>query len=726
MLAFLLAAQIVVSDSIYSSASVRALVEDASRLNRQVPPSLGGYRARAESEIAIVARRPEGNEGTVSIEQTQNEVKWTRAGAYEQRVVGYRAQAIGLQFSSLSFFRQAWTVPVLYGNRLRLLFGRDTSTRRSRRTRLEQRLVAVHPLAEDREGVYRYSGGDTVVTLRVNGRAIPIARLLVEPREDAPDSTVAFRGELDLDVSRHVLVRMRGYFVRKASAPSFLARLASFAGFTAVAFVELENGEIEGRYWLPSYQRIEAQVAFTGATDSRSVFRIVTHFRDYEVQQVDRNFVAADDSLVVQPFDLTIAPSESLSTASGWREELGTATSAVHSDDFDDLAPDAWRQRGEPLFRWRTQRLMDLAHVNRVEGLYAGYGAELRMRDAAPGVSVRANAGWAWSESTVRGRVSAEWMRGANGLVVRAGRSLDLTNDFRSVFDSGSSIAAIFGYDDYDYVDRRMAAVGWWRRLGKGRAATLRVESGPASDRMVQRRLSHGLFGGDAGFRENRGVREGRYWRNWASLEWHPDVSAEFVHTGVGGLVSAEVARGELDYTRIEGRVMVRTNRGPFTLAARGDAGTVIGDAPPPQQLFELGSNQYLAGYGYKEFAGTDAVAVRGLAMYRLGVFDTPMRIRRWLLPGVAPALALGVQSGWTQAVGAGARASLRELGLVAPVDPASSPPAPVAVSRVTKGVRTTVSVGLRVFGGAIGVGMARAVDRPAPWRLVVDFTQGM
>jgi hypothetical protein len=726
MLTFLLAAQIVVADSIYPSASMRALVEDASRLNRQVPASLGGYRARAESEIAIVARRPEGNEGAVSVEQTQNEVKWARTGEYEQRVVGYRAQSIGLQLSSLSFFRQAWTVPVLYGNRLTLLFGRDTSSRRPRRVRQEQRLVAVHPLAEDRERVYRYSGGDTLATLRVNGRAIPIVRLLVEPRDDAHDSTVAFRGELDLDVSRHVLVRMRGYFVRKASAPSFLTRLASFGGFTAVAFVELENGEIDGRYWLPLYQRIEAQVAMTGATDSRSIFRIVTHFRAHEVQPADTARSDGRDSLTAHPFDLRLAPAESLSTKSGWYDELGVATSTVHSDDFDDIAPDVWRASGEPLFQWRTQRLMDLVHVNRIEGLYTGFGAELRMRDAAPGMSVRANAGWAWSESTARGRASAEWVRGANRFVARAGRSLDLTNDFRSVFDSGSSVAAIFGYDNYDYVDRRMAALGWWRRIGRGRSAILRVESGPVIDGMVQRTLSRGLFRSDSGFRENRGVREGSYWRSWASLEWHPDVSAEFVHTGVGALVSAEFARGELDYTRIEGRVVARKNRGRFTLAARGDAGTVLGDAPPPQQLFELGSNQYLAGYGYKEFAGTDAVALRGLAMYRLGVFDTPVRIRRWFVPGVAPALALGLQSGWTQAVGAGGRASLRELGLVAPGDAGDPRPAAAAVSRVTGGVRTTVTVGLRIFGGGIGVGMARAVDRPAPWRLVVDFTQGM
>jgi hypothetical protein len=736
MLVLLLALQVATADSIYPSPALRALVDDASRINRRVPATMAGYRATAESEFAIVARRAEGNEGAVSTEQTQNEVRWSRDGAYEQRVTGYRAQTIGLQVSTLSFFRQAWTVPVLYGNRLTLIFGRDTTARGPRR-RQGQNLVAVHPLAEDRERVYRYRGGDTLVILRVDGREIPIVRVLVEPRADAPDSTVAFRGELDLDASRQVLVRMRGHFVRKAPPPGLAARLLrAVGGFEAVAFVELENGEIEGRYWLPTYQRIEAQAALTGTTEARSIFRIVTRFREHQVQRADSALLAADDSLTAHHFALIVAPPESLGTTAGWRSELGSATSAVHSDDFNDVAPDVWRPTGAPRFQWRTQRLMDAVHGNRIEGLYTGYGAELRLRDAAPGLTLRGNAGWAWSEQTVRGRASAEWKRGATSYLARAGRSLDLTNDFRSVFDSGGTLGLLFGVDNYDYVDRRLAAVGLWRQIGRGRTAILRLETGPARDAGVERTITRGLIRGNSELRENRGVRDGSYWRHWASLEWHPDVSAEFVRTGVGGLLTVETARGGLDYTRLEGRVMARRNAGPFTLAARGDAGTLLGDEPPPQQLFELGRNQNLPGYGYKEFAGTEAAVVRALAMYRLGVWRTPMRVRRWFLPPVAPALAVGVQSGWTQVRGAGGQRALRELGLVRPIAEtvlASRAAGALvgrdevlpSVSRATAGVRTTVTAGLRLFGGAIGVGMARAVDRSAPWRVVVDLSQG-
>lgn len=762
MLTLLLAAQLTASalparaqaDSLYPSAAVRLLVEDASRLNRRVPPSLRSYRATAESEIAIVARRSEGQEGVVSVEQTQNEVRWDRTGAFEQRVVGYRAQSIGLQFASISFFRQAWTVPVLYGNRITLLFGRDT-TRRFRRQAQRQRLVAVHPLAEDRERVYRYTGGDTVVTLRVDGREIPIVRIMAEPRDDAPDSTVAFRGELDLDVSRHVLVRMRGSFVRKGPPPSRLARLLTAGGFEAVAFLELENGEIEGRYWLPTYQRFEAQAALTSATDSRSVFRIVTRFREHRVNVpgdlgADTVQLAEGDTLTWKPHALHIAPRDSLARATGWRAELGDATSAVHSDDFDDMAPDAWRPTGAPRFAWRVQRVMDAVHVNRVEGLFTGFGAEYRLRDAAPGLTLRANAGWAWSERAARGRLGAEWRRGRTTWLARAGRTLDPTNDFRNVFDSGGTVGAVFGADNYDYVDRRLAALGAWRQLGKGRGAMLRLETGPARDGMVERTLEHGLFRRDSLFRENRGVREGTYWRSWAALDWHPDVSADFVRTGVGGLLSAELGRGDLDYLRLEGRLMGRRNVGPFTVAARGDAGTLVGSEPPPQQLFELGRTQAFPGYDYKEFAGTDAAMARALVMYRLGIQESPIRVRRWFLPPINPALAAAVHSGWTQVRGEGGRRAMLELGATSVPDAPSSVASafdardaraglvrdvwpvstgdeiPGAISQPTGGVRTSVTLGVRLFGGAVGLGMTRAVDRRANWRWVLDFSQGL
>ena len=702
------------------SAQLSALLNDASQHNRAIPKSLRSYQASVESELAILVRRPEGVEGAVSIEQMYSEVWWDRTGSFRQHVTGYRSQSLGLNISSLSFLRNAWAVPVLYGNRITLLFGRDTTGQRPSRTR--RPVVAVHPLAADRDRVYRYSGGDTVVMMRINGRDIPIVRVMVEPRADAPKGTVSFAGELDIDATRHALVRMKGHFVTPTPKRSIIGQVMTLGSFQAVAFVELENAEFDGAYWLPLYQRIEAQAGWTALTDGRSVFRIVSRFRNHRLNEGPAPEIADGlaDTLRVTAHRLTVASGDSVSRFSAWRGELGEVTSAVHSDDFEDVAPDVWRQTGGARFEWHAQRVMDVVRFNRVEGLYTGAAAELRFRDAVPGLTVRGTAGWAWHEETTRGRLSAEWRRGAATWSARAERSLDLTNDFRSPFDSGATLGPLlFTADPYDYVDRRSVTLGFTRALGRGRMALLRAETGPASDRMANRHVTRGIIRPDSNFRENRGVRGGSYWRNRVALEWHPDVNAEFMRTGVGTTLSVEQAWGELDYTRVEARVMARLNQGPWTFAARTDGGVVLGGTPPPQQLFELGRNQNLPGYEDKEFAGTQAVVARSLVMYRLSLMRAPIRVGRYVLPAPSPALAGGVQSAWAAVRGAGGDSALRALGVVEGDDGV-----PRAVSRATDGVRTSTTVGLRFFGGALGVGAARALDRSARWKLVIDFAQ--
>src|SRR5579872_4140779 len=100
--------------------------------------------------------------------------------------------------------------------------------------------------------------------------------------------------------------------------------------------------------------------------------------------------------------------------------------------------------------------------------------------------------------------------------------------------------------------------------------------------------------------------------------------------------------------------------------------------------------------------------------MYRLNILDAPIHMTRvYWLPAPAPAIAFTAQSGWTGASDDVARlAILRLAGLQQPVP------------TVTGTVRSTVSAGIRFFGGAIGASMARAVDRADRWRAQFDFGQ--
>jgi hypothetical protein len=704
---FVLAAQLAVAgpeagpDSTYATPALRAVVALAAEHNRRPPATLDGYRARIESELSALVRRADGTEGAIEIEQVASDARWRRSGAYEQRVIGYRAQLSTLTPSLVGLVGQAWTVPVLYGNRMSLLFGLDTTRARGQR---DSGLVVVHPLAEDREAVYRYTGGDTVARLHVpGGGVIPVVRVHVEPRAHLGTRVGVFRGDLYLDGTRAQLVRMRGDFAVVGGRRGVGDRVRG-AVMQALFVIDLTNAEIDGAYWLPSDQRIEAQVASPFAGTGRIVVRIVSHYSRYVVNDTVVGGVVAD-TLAPRPHTLAFAGADSVTAYGAWTLPLGAATTAVRAADYDDLAPDYWRPTGPPRLDWRVDRFSDFLRVDRVEGLYTGYGAALRFRDAAPGLVARANVGYAWTERTLRGAVGVDWTRRDAAVVLgmRVERVLDNTNDFRAPFADGPTLEALVVQDDYDYVDRRRATAFAERAWGATRDLVVRVEAGAGGDRGEARRVLRPpifpwAFVGDSVFRVNRGVLAGGYGRVAGTVAFHPDVDAGYATPGLGARVRDEWAGGDLSWNRAEVRVIGRQPVGPFTLLARGDAGIVTGAVIPPQQLFELGFDEGLTSYNYKQFAGDRAALLQGEIQYALPIraLSRPVALPfGFYLPGPAPALAAGVQSGWTEI---GTAAGQRALaGLDAPSVP-------------THGLRSSVDLLVRAFGGAVGLGVARAV----------------
>ena len=69
--------------------ALAALLADASKRN-VLPPSLIAYKARVETEIAVLLRREEGTEVVTAVEQVASGLRWTRGGYYDQHVIGYR------------------------------------------------------------------------------------------------------------------------------------------------------------------------------------------------------------------------------------------------------------------------------------------------------------------------------------------------------------------------------------------------------------------------------------------------------------------------------------------------------------------------------------------------------------------------------------------------------------------------------------------------------------
>jgi hypothetical protein len=523
---------------------------------------------------------------------------------------------------------------------------------------------------------------------------------------------VVFSGEMDLDVDRKHVVRMRGSFASTAEGSG--GDLLSSVRPTAIAFVELVNSEVNQQFWLPSYQRFEAQAMFPVMGDAKAMFRIVSRFTDYMITPPDTAAIAAGvplDTLRPRPHVLSMATRDSLAAFRAWRDEIGTATQTTSTEDFMDVAPARWRADGLPQVALQAERLSDLVRFNRIEGLFTGLGVVTRMRDAAPGLTLRAVAGYAWNERTVRARSSAVLDHGAWTYALRAGRSLDITNDFRNPLDSGSTLGALLGTDDYDYVDRYSAGASVTRSFSKS-GLQARLEAGWADDRSVTNTLTQNLL--HTGYLPNRGIDAGNYLRTAFTLVWHSDANAEYLRPGLGATLGYLRGDGQLNFQRIDLRLSTRRNAGRWTFASRLDAGVVLG-SPPPQQLFEMGRSEGLPGYDYKQFAGDQAAVFRTLAMYRLNTLTAPIRLTRlYWLPALAPALAVTAQSGWTGASDGAARTAIQRLG-----GTVQQP-----VSTVTGTARATVAGGIRLFGGAFGVSMARAVDRADRWRAQFDFGQ--
>ncbi|MEP7384406.1 MAG: hypothetical protein ABI910_22210 [Gemmatimonadota bacterium] len=713
-----------------STSALRALIDSAARSNGALPPRLASYHARLESEIAIVLRTSTQRENAAQIEQIESTLDWRAPNAVEQHVIGYRSRVLTANVSALSYFRRPWIVPALYGNRLRVLLSHAGPDNDGPSSGTE---VAVHPFASDRDAYYAFSGGDTVEVLHTQGRTIPIVRIRVEPRVTPSRRTLLFSGEIDLDGTRHQIVRMHGEFLTAGGSGSLTRRIRGLV-LHSVVFAELVNGEFLGEYWLPTYQRLEAQGRSALASEFRPLFRVVTRFREYTIHDstVDAAVDASISGDAHSSERLTFASRDSLSGFGDWTKEIGTETVEARASDFDDVAPDALRSSGTPRVDWSPERVSDVFGFNRVEGVFSGVSATWRLRDAAPGASVGAHGGYAWAERTVRGEVLAQRNLGRWQFGLRAGRSLANTNDFRPTLDYEASLMAMLvTADDYDYVDRRRATIFGSHAFGANSGTILRIEAGPGSDRAVVSHVKYGLWHADSGFRANRPITPGSYMRSALSLEIHPNVSGEFLEPGIGAGLWYERGDGALRWQRVDLRVVGRHTWKALTYAARVDAATAIGSPPPLQQLLEFGENEGLPGYLYKEFGGDRALLLRANTSYELPVLRAPIRLwHRVFAPSLAPALAVGIQSGWSGA-SAATRTALLAFGTrtdslsgLPLIDPATG--LPELATRPSNGFRSTVSISLQLFGGAFGIGIARPLEQRSQWRLVFRAGAGL
>ncbi len=717
MLPLLLLFQLSADPTVGDSVSLPPLLSRAEAAVRAASLAPGGWLATMETEVATLGRREGRIEGATLLEQTSSAARWSSSGGFEQHVVGSRSFPNAIPLSRLSLLQIGWCVPSLYGERLLMITRTGPRNLGYAETMRGPQApeVIVHPLASDRDRYYRFDGTGRPTRMRLPGWSSDrdFYRIEVSPREDLDREETLFEGEMYVDVATLLPARLFGRF--RTLGPVSRGGMFGFGPsmFTpTMTMVDLVNQLVPGVGWVPLSQRFEIESVSSRAVGYGGARRVMTRFHEVRPIEPEGSGPVAIGASTFG-YILTAAPRDSLREFRRWFDEAGTATRSASSRDFQRFRRDRLQPTGRPILVLEGGRGTDFFRVNKVEGPFTGAALTLKFRDAAPGLEVMGKGGWAWSEQTVRGAVAVAWRRPRHAFEFSGGRFLDPTNKFRNQFEE-PSVDGLFSRDDWDYVDRWAGGVAGTWTLASDRGSIVRADLGWARDQAASRHMESSILGAE--LRPNRGIREGNYVRTRLLLDWNPDVSPVFARDGLGARVEIERGDGDLDFTRVEARLVARKTFARVFVMSRLHLGSVFSDAPPPQQLFELGGPAGLPGYEYKEFAGDRAALLRFRASLPLMFLDLPLRIGSWLdLASLSPAISFGVQSAVIDASDANARDAVRALGdrydeaTGEPLVTASGEPLPASVA--SGQLHTSVDLRVGFFGDALGFGVARALE---------------
>lgn len=660
-------------DSVFDAPATRELVTRVIRTGSTVPAGLDDYRANlgAVIRLSILADTAQGGELPVTVDEFAGEVRWGRGGDVLQTIRGHRVRMLApTPYTIGSMLEAPWIIPHLYGNTINVF---SLSPTPGGRTQLAQ---AVHPFSFRGLDFYHYATGSPVRVTTSEG-VVTLIPVTVRPRpgmlEESRDERLV-AGSFWIDFDRAAVARARF---------GFMERGGRFSVTETGAFFELESALVAGQYWLPYRQRRELQIA-SPLLGGAAAIRIVTTLSGFEVNTGWR---------AEQP------GARLVTELRGDGFEGAPVVNADETDiaDFADLVqvvrtPESTRgvrtrlryERGDHLFRY-----------NRVEGAFVGFG--MRIQPADPerrDWNVYAHAGWAFSESTARGELAFRWTPGDPrepgprwGANVGLYRRLRDMTSFRPPlqWELGYALgAALGGYDVRDYYDAAGVEAfatrfsgNWTARLG-GRFE--RHDS-------VSKNTENFLFGEASEFPELAPSEPGNHAAAEATLRYARGTGAFGVAGGLIAQLTADQGFGDFGVTRATALLSTRFPSKFVTLIARGDAGTVIGTAPP-QFLFRFGGIEGLRGYERNQFGGSTAVLGRARILLHLPPYgqEPLFRAGGFLFPPLRPAFVVSGDAGWTT-VSEDSRASLLRLG-----------------AAETDGVRSSYGAGLSLFEDAVSI----------------------
>jgi hypothetical protein len=575
----------------WNDARTRTLVEQATdRRARQIADTaLADYHAAAHGYLTFLAQVGEGftePPKIVKADELALEVYWHAPNLSKQHIAGRRDTL--LLPTDINYHRDhLGIIQNNFPSIIRLGDGDEVQD-------------VPHPLSAAGLTEYDYAIRDSL-EIRLGPRTLEVYEVRVRPKNDRLPRAI---GAVYIDRESGEVVRMAFSFTRAALKDKELEDVS----------VVLENGLIEGKFWLPRRQEIEIRRTGTWLDyPARGIIRGRWEICCYEVNK------PLPPGIFYGP-EIALAPRGTKPTIPFSGQILDSLPSDVRAVTDADVAKVQEEARAlvraQALARTRNTALSarnvsDFVRVNRVEGISAGGGLTRRL---GGGFSVTGRGRYGFSDENGKGRVEIDYRRASGvGLRLAAYSELLFAGDVAERSTAVNSVAAQeFGSDYTDpfhskgiVASAQTAPIYGWN---------------PSLEVALERQ--HGVS-------VHATPAAGRYEKTLPALELRQDrVSLVLDHPTSLGPLGFEV-QSHLDGSFVRFRGAGRDGYSSLgRIAFRGDFARPIGrqrlvgqtfaataglgnDFPPAQDLIFAGGPESAPGYDFHQFATKNAVSQR-------------------------------------------------------------------------------------------------------------------
>ena len=574
---------------VWNDARSRSLVEQATeRRARQIADTLlVSYKAGAHGYLTFLAQVGEGftePPKIVKADELALEVYWQAPNLSKQLIAGRRDTL--LLPTDINYHRDhLGIVQNNFPNIIRLGDGDEVRD-------------VPHPLSTDGLSQYDYAIRDSL-QIRLGPRTLDVYEVRVRPKDDREPRAV---GAVYIDRESGEVVRMAFSFTRAALRDKELEDVS----------VVLENGLIEGQFWLPRRQEIEIRRTGTWLDyPARGIIRGRWEICCYEVNKPmpPGIFSGPEISLAPRGTPLPVPFTGQI------LDSLPPDVRAVTDADVAKVQDEARALvRGQALARARgtslaARSVSDFLRVNRVEGFALGAGVAFRMGE---GISLALRGRYGFADERAKGRAELGYRRASGAAFTVSGYDdYRDAGDVRETSQVISSIAAQeFGSDFSDPYGTRGVALNLRTRPLRGWVLSL---EGAAEE---QRSLSVNATPANGVYEETIEALDLTERR----LTFSADQPTRLGPLGFETQLHVEASLMGLEQVTEPSRYMSRFSlRGSFErpagrsrIVARTVASWVAGgESLPPQRLVFLGGATTAPGYAFHHFAARAGVSQR-------------------------------------------------------------------------------------------------------------------